>query len=50
MSEDEFRAKLIGRILAAPIYHPETGEMIADAGEEISDRTVRWRRHEPRRA
>ncbi|HEV7179527.1 MAG TPA: hypothetical protein VGN11_06625, partial [Candidatus Baltobacteraceae bacterium] len=38
MSEDDFRAKLIGRILAAPIYHPETGEMIADAGEEVSDR------------
>ena len=38
MSEDDFRAKLIGRILAAPVYHPETGELIADAGEEISDR------------
>jgi DNA-directed RNA polymerase subunit beta' len=38
MSEDDFRAKLIGRILASPVYNPETGELIADAGEEVSDR------------
>jgi DNA-directed RNA polymerase subunit beta' len=37
VGEEEFRAKITGRILAAPVYHPETGEMIADRGEELSD-------------
>jgi len=27
-----------GRILVSPVVHPETGEIIADAGEELSDR------------
>jgi len=38
MSDDDFRAKVIGRMLAAPVYHPVTGELIADRGEEIGDR------------
>ncbi|MCC6945680.1 MAG: DNA-directed RNA polymerase subunit beta' [Thermomicrobiales bacterium] len=36
-STDDLRSKLIGRVLASPVYHPETGEMIADRGEELSD-------------
>ncbi len=35
---DDFRAKVTGRILVSPVVHPETGEIIANAGEELSDR------------
>jgi DNA-directed RNA polymerase subunit beta' len=38
LSEDEFRAKIIGRVLLAPVVNPQTGEIIADAGEELTDR------------
>ncbi len=38
ISEEEFRARITGRILASPVVHPETGEIIADRGEELSDR------------
>ena len=37
LSEDDFRAKARGRVLAEPIYHPETGELIADRGDEIAE-------------
>ncbi|MGE3797726.1 MAG: DNA-directed RNA polymerase subunit beta', partial [Thermomicrobiales bacterium] len=37
VSAEELRAKLTGRILASPVYDPETGEMIADRGEELGD-------------
>jgi DNA-directed RNA polymerase subunit beta' len=37
ISDDDFRAKVIGRTLISPVYHPKSGELIADAGEEISD-------------
>jgi DNA-directed RNA polymerase subunit beta' len=31
-----FAERLVGRVAAAPVTHPETGEMIADLGEYIS--------------
>jgi DNA-directed RNA polymerase subunit beta' len=37
-SDDEFRAKVTGRIAASPIVHPETGEILVDRGEELTDR------------
>jgi DNA-directed RNA polymerase subunit beta' len=37
MGEDEFRSRITGRILAADVVHPETGEIIARKGEELSD-------------
>jgi DNA-directed RNA polymerase subunit beta' len=37
ITDEEFRAKLLGRTLASPVAHPKTGELIADAGEEISE-------------
>jgi DNA-directed RNA polymerase subunit beta' len=37
ISPEDFRSKITGRILASPVYHPETGERIADRGEELSD-------------
>ncbi|MGI8475758.1 MAG: DNA-directed RNA polymerase subunit beta', partial [Thermomicrobiales bacterium] len=40
MSDDDFRIKIIGRILAAPVYHAETGELVADKGDELSDRIL----------
>ncbi|HLL50708.1 MAG TPA: DNA-directed RNA polymerase subunit beta', partial [Thermomicrobiales bacterium] len=38
MAEDEFRATILGRVMLAPVVHPETGEIIADRGEELTDR------------
>jgi DNA-directed RNA polymerase subunit beta' len=38
VSDDEFRAKILGRVLLSPLAHPETGEIIADRGEELTDR------------
>ena len=38
MPEDEFRSRITGRILASPVVHPETGEILLDRGDEISDR------------
>ena len=29
---------ILGRILLSPVVHPETGEIIADPGEELTDR------------
>src|SRR5918996_920352 len=37
-SDEEFRAKIAGRIAASPIVHPETGEVLVDKGEELTDR------------
>jgi DNA-directed RNA polymerase subunit beta' len=37
ISEEDFRAKVTGRVLASPVYHPQTGELIADRNEELSD-------------
>ena len=38
LAEDEFRATILGRVLLSPAVHPETGEVIADRGEELTDR------------
>ena len=38
ISDDDFRSKIIGRVLSAPVVHPETGEIIVDTGEELTDR------------
>jgi len=38
LAEDEFRATILGRVLLSPAVHPETGEVIADQGEELTDR------------
>ncbi|HVL24929.1 MAG TPA: DNA-directed RNA polymerase subunit beta', partial [Thermomicrobiales bacterium] len=37
MGEDEFRSRITGRIMASDVVHPETGEIIARKGEELSD-------------
>jgi DNA-directed RNA polymerase subunit beta' len=36
--DDEFRASILGRVLQAPVLHPETGEVLVDRGEELTDR------------
>jgi DNA-directed RNA polymerase subunit beta' len=36
--DDEFRAKILGRIMQSPVVDPQTGEIIADRGEELTDR------------
>ena len=38
LAEDEFRATILGRVLLSPVVDPETGEMIVDRGEELTDR------------
>jgi DNA-directed RNA polymerase subunit beta' len=38
VSEEEFRARITGRMLASPVHHPKTKALIADRGEELSDR------------
>ena len=30
---EDFRTKIMGRVLASPVYDPETGELIADTGD-----------------
>jgi len=37
---EEFRARIAGRIAAADIVHPETGEIIVRKGEEINERAI----------
>ena len=37
VTPDEFRTKIMGRILAGPVYDPQTGELIADTGTELVD-------------
>ena len=34
---DDFRSKIMGRVLAAPVYDSESGELIADAGAVLAD-------------
>ena len=38
ISDDDFRAKIIGRVLAADLIHPETGVVIFERGTELTDR------------
>ncbi len=38
LTREEFRSRIAGRIAASPIVHPETGEVIVDTGQEITDR------------
>ena len=38
LTEEELRARLTGRIACSPIVHPETGEILVDRGDELSDR------------
>ncbi|MGH2535724.1 MAG: DNA-directed RNA polymerase subunit beta' [Thermomicrobiales bacterium] len=38
ISEEEFRARITGRNLASPVYDAESGEVIAERGQELSDR------------
>ncbi|HZB42057.1 MAG TPA: DNA-directed RNA polymerase subunit beta' [Ilumatobacter sp.] len=40
INDDDFRARLVGRVVLSPVVHPETGEVIADAGEELTDRKI----------
>ena len=40
ISSEIFRGKLTGRILASPVYHPETGELIADRGQELTEMQI----------
>jgi DNA-directed RNA polymerase subunit beta' len=37
LGDDEFRARITGRVLTEDAVHPETGEIIARKGEELSD-------------
>jgi DNA-directed RNA polymerase subunit beta' len=36
--ETDIRQRIMGRVLASAVFHPETGELIADAGETIEER------------
>jgi DNA-directed RNA polymerase subunit beta' len=36
--ETDIRQRITGRVLASAAFHPETGELIADAGETIEER------------
>ncbi len=36
--DDDFRAKIIGRVLASDLYHPETGELMFEKGTSLTDR------------
>ncbi len=38
LTDEEYRQRIVGRVVASAIYHPETGELIADRGDEILDR------------
>ncbi len=38
ITDEEFRAKILGRVLQSAVVHPETGEIIVDRGEELTDR------------
>jgi DNA-directed RNA polymerase subunit beta' len=37
VTPDEFRSKIMGRVLAGPVYDPQSGELIADTGTELVD-------------
>jgi DNA-directed RNA polymerase subunit beta' len=38
LPDDEYRSRILGRVLLEPAVHPETGEIIADIGQELTDR------------
>ena len=38
MADEDFRSKVLGRVMAAPAVHPETGEIVLDRNEELTDR------------
>jgi DNA-directed RNA polymerase subunit beta' len=38
LGDEEFRASILGRVLQSAVVHPETGEIMADRGEELTDR------------
>jgi DNA-directed RNA polymerase subunit beta' len=40
LSADEYRARIAGRIAAADVVHPQTGEIIVRTGEEINERAL----------
>jgi DNA-directed RNA polymerase subunit beta' len=40
VSEEEFRTRLIGRIVAEDVAHPETGEILRTRGEELTEYLV----------
>jgi DNA-directed RNA polymerase subunit beta' len=40
LTAEEFRSRIAGRIAASPIVHPETGELIVDVGQEMTDRAA----------
>ncbi len=39
-SDDEYRARILGRVVAEDVVHPETGEIIAQRGEELTEYKV----------
>ncbi len=38
INDEDFRARLLGRIALSTVVHPETGEIIVEGGEELTDR------------
>ncbi len=37
ITPEDFRSKIMGRVLAEPVYDPESGEIIADRGAVLAD-------------
>jgi DNA-directed RNA polymerase subunit beta' len=37
LTNEEYRSRLTGRVLAADVVHPETGEIIASRGDELNE-------------
>ncbi len=40
ISDEEFRNRIVGRVLVTPVVNPETGEVVADTGETLNDHHV----------
>ncbi len=38
LSAEDFRSRILGRVLLSPVVNSETGEIIANVGEELTDR------------
>ena len=38
LSDEDFRSRILGRVLLSPVINPETGEIIVNVGEELTDR------------
>ncbi len=38
LSDEDFRSRILGRVLLSPVVNPETGEIIVNVGEELTDR------------